>query len=85
MMISKPPKYLLPVIFSCLSISGVAFMTKKWIIEPIEIEKAQDCRDKLVAYVKCMEKHKGIRPDPYELEWCNDERDAYRESRGLDT
>lgn len=42
---------------------------------------ANPCLAKLDAYVACMEAHDGKRPDPYEGEWCDAEREAYRECR----
>ena len=39
------------------------------------------CDGLLQAYVTCMEVHQGKRPDPYEPEWCESDKDAYRECR----
>ena len=44
-------------------------------------KQSHPCNDLLEAYVKCMEIHEGVRPDPYEPEWCEVEKDAYRECR----
>ena len=44
-------------------------------------EQSHPCSELLDAYVKCMEIHEGVRPDPYEPEWCEAEKDAYRECR----
>ena len=35
------------------------------------------CSDLINTYVDCMEKHEGVRPDPYEPEWCDAEKHAY--------
>lgn len=35
------------------------------------------CTEYLVAYERCMEDHVGIRPDPYEGEWCEEYKNAY--------
>eukprot|EP00941_MAST-03F_sp_MAST-3F-sp1_P003554 g3554.t1 len=50
----------------------------------VKEREKEKCADKLMAYVKCMEAHAGVKPDPYELEWCNAERDCYRECRGIE-
>ena len=44
-------------------------------------EQSHPCSEYMNAYVKCMEVHDGVRPDPYEPEWCEAEKDAYRECR----
>ena len=39
------------------------------------------CGAVLETYIKCMEKHEGTRPDPYEPEFCHLERDQYLDCR----
>ena len=43
-------------------------------------EKAP-CGALLDAYVACMEKHKNVAPDPYEPEWCSEQKSLYRACR----
>jgi hypothetical protein len=35
------------------------------------------CKDLMNSYVKCMEDHEGVRPDPYEPEWCCESKNLY--------
>lgn len=35
------------------------------------------CAEFMDSYVKCMEEHEGVRPDPYEPEWCDEEKNSY--------
>ena len=39
------------------------------------------CRELLQSYVDCMEAHRGVAPDPYEGEYCEVEKNAYRACR----
>ena len=43
--------------------------------------ESQPCDSLLQSYVKCMKVHQGQRPDPYEPEWCEGDKEAYRECR----
>jgi hypothetical protein len=43
--------------------------------------KTDPCGAVLEAYIKCMEEHDGVRPDPYEPEYCHFEREVYLECR----
>lgn len=36
------------------------------------------CHDLLEAYTACMEKNADRKPEIYELEWCIEEKDAYK-------
>ena len=45
-------------------------------------EVAKDpCYTVLQEYIKCMEVHEGVKPAPYEPEYCTIEKDAYRDCR----
>ena len=35
------------------------------------------CSEFLDKYVKCMEDKSGVRPDPYEPEWCDEQKTSY--------
>ena len=37
------------------------------------------CHSVLQEYIKCMEVHEGVKPAPYEPEYCTIEKDAYRD------
>ena len=39
------------------------------------------CTVAIQAYVQCMTIHEGKKPDPYEPEFCNAEKDLYRACR----
>ena len=39
------------------------------------------CHSVLQEYIKCMEVHEGVKPAPYEPEYCTIEKDAYRDCR----
>ena len=39
------------------------------------------CGALLDAYVRCMEEHQNVAPDPYEPEWCSAENSLYRACR----
>ena len=40
-------------------------------------DKQLPCTEFMKSYVKCMEDHEGVRPDPYEPEWCDQEKTSY--------
>ncbi len=44
-------------------------------------KKPLACGDLLDAYVRCMEEHRDVAPDPYEPEWCDAEKSLYRACR----
>jgi hypothetical protein len=50
-----------------------------------DAEHNKKCAVLLDSYVRCMKGHEGERPAPYALEWCYEEREAYRAARGLDS
>lgn len=45
------------------------------------VRKAAACGAHLDAYEACMEDHRGVRPGPYEGEWCEEFRNAYHVCR----
>jgi len=39
------------------------------------------CEELLVKYVKCAEKHHNVAPEPYETDYCEEEKGLYIECR----
>lgn len=39
------------------------------------------CYKELAEYEKCVVDHTGVAPEPYELEWCTEEKIAYHACR----
>jgi hypothetical protein len=48
------------------------------------VRKGAACSSHLDAYEACMEDHRGVRPAPYEGEWCEEFRNAYHVCRAGD-